>query len=119
MQINDQGGFRLAQNHLIYATGFYREAVYQVNRVSQAVYEHRISRARDPQFELVDALLLSSMIRSFPQLSLLPTFRLQRMSAYEAIRTTQQDQDWLEGHFMRLVPPMTFSLFSLDGTFFC
>ena len=62
MQINDQGGFRLAQNHLIYATGFYREAVYQVNRVSQAVYEHRLSRARDPQFELVDALLLSSMI---------------------------------------------------------
>ena len=28
----------------------------------QAVYEHRLSRARDAQFERVDALLLSSLI---------------------------------------------------------
>ena len=42
-----------------------------------AVYEHRLSRARDAQFELVAVLLLSSMIRPFPQLSLCLAFRLQ------------------------------------------
>ena len=75
-----------------------------------AVYEHRLSRARDAQFELVAVLLLSSMIRPFPQLSLCLAFRLQWMRAYEAIRKGQQDQDWLEGHFMQLVPPMALSL---------
>jgi hypothetical protein len=82
----------------------------------QAVYEHGLTRARDAQFELVDALLLSPMIRSFPELSLCPAFRRQWMSAYEAIRKGQQDQAWLERYFMRLVPTMAFSVFSLDST---
>ncbi len=51
----------------------------------QAVYEHGLTRARDTQFELVDALLLSPVIRSFPELSFCPAFRRRWTSAYEAI----------------------------------
>ena len=82
----------------------------------QAVYEHGLTRAKDTQFELVDALLLSPVIRSFPELSFCPAFRRQWMSAYEAIRKGRQDQDWLERYFMRLVPTTGPKVFSLDGT---
>lgn len=82
----------------------------------QAVYEHGLVRARDAQFELVDALLLSPVIRSFPELSLCPAFRRQWMSAYEAIRKGRQDRAWLERHFMRLVPTRGTQVFSVDGT---
>jgi hypothetical protein len=82
----------------------------------QAVYEHGLTRARDAQFELVDALLLSPVVRSFPELSLCPAFRRQWMSAYEAIRKGQQNQDWLERHFMRLVPTVGLKVFPLDST---
>jgi hypothetical protein len=41
----------------------------------QAVYDRGLTRARDAQFELVDALLLSRPIRSFPELSLSSAFR--------------------------------------------
>ena len=82
----------------------------------QAVYEHGLIQARDAQFELVDALLFSPLIRSFPELSLSPPFRRKWMSAYEAIRKGQQDWGWLERYFMRLVPASGFQAYSLDGT---
>jgi len=82
----------------------------------QAVYEHGLIQARDAQFELVDALLFSPLIRSFPELSLSPPFRRKWMSAYEAIRKGQQDWEWLERYFMRLVPATGFQVYSVDGT---
>jgi len=36
----------------------------------QAIYDHGLTRSRDAEFELLDALLLSPPIRSFPELSL-------------------------------------------------
>jgi hypothetical protein len=50
----------------------------------QATYEHGFTKAGDAQFELVDSLL-GRPIRSFPELSLLPTFRRQWHSSYAAI----------------------------------
>jgi hypothetical protein len=41
----------------------------------QAVYDKGLIWGKDAQFELVDALLLSPPIRSFPELSLVPVFR--------------------------------------------
>jgi hypothetical protein len=38
----------------------------------QAVYDRGLTKAKDAQFELVDALLVGAPIRSFPELSLLP-----------------------------------------------
>ena len=59
----------------------------------QAVYDHGLTRARDAQFELLDALLLSLPIRSFPELSLSPLFRRRWPSAYATIEQGEQDQE--------------------------
>jgi len=82
----------------------------------QATYEHGFTKARDAQFELVDALLLGRPIRSFPELSLLPIFRRKWHSSYAAIERGGQDWEWLEWHFIRQIPTQGPKLFSLDGT---
>jgi hypothetical protein len=82
----------------------------------QAIYEHGLTKARDAQFELIDALLLGQPIRSFPELSLLPTFGRKWHSAYAAIEEGCQDWKWLEEYFMRQIPTQGLHLFSLDGT---
>jgi len=43
----------------------------------QIVYDHGLTKAQDAQFELIDALLVGAVIRSYPELSLLPVFRRQ------------------------------------------
>jgi len=78
--------------------------------------EHGFTKASDAQFELVDALLLGRPIRSFPELSLLPTFRRKWHSSYAAIKRGGQDWEWLEWHFIRQIPTKGPKLFSLDGT---
>jgi hypothetical protein len=40
----------------------------------QTIYDHALSRARDAQFELVDALPLSAPIHTLPELSCSPAF---------------------------------------------
>ena len=70
----------------------------------QATYEHGLTKARDAQFELVDALLLGRPVRSFPELSLLPPFRRKWHSGYAAIERGGQDGAWLEGSFIRPRP---------------
>lgn len=82
----------------------------------QGVYEQGLTKARDAQFELLDALLLSPPIRSFPELSLSPVFRRNWSSAYAAIKLGQQDRDWLERWFMQQIPTAGVQVFSLDGT---
>ena len=82
----------------------------------QAVYNHGLTRARDAQFELVDALLLSLPIRSFPELSLSPAFRRRWPSVYAAIEGGEQDREWLESYLMQQVPAEGAQVFSLDGT---
>jgi hypothetical protein len=82
----------------------------------QAVYDNGLVWVKDAQFELVDALLLSPPIRSFPELSLSPVFRRQWSSAYDAIERGQQDRKWLESYFMQQIPSEGVQMFSLDGT---
>jgi hypothetical protein len=82
----------------------------------QGIYEHGLTKARDAQFELLDALLLSPPIRSFPELSLSPVFRRDWPSAYVAIEQGQQDQEWLESWFVRQIPKEGIQVFPLDGT---
>jgi hypothetical protein len=82
----------------------------------QATYEHGLTKARDAQFELVDAMLLGRPIRSFPELSLLPPFRRKWHSSYAALERGGQDWDWLEGHFVQQIPTKGPKLFSLSLT---
>jgi hypothetical protein len=82
----------------------------------QTVYNHALTRSRDAQFELVDALLLSAPIHTFPELSRSPIFRRQWHSAYTAIEDGRQDRAWLERYLTQLLPMDGFLVFSLDGT---
>jgi len=82
----------------------------------QAVYDHGLVRFADAQFDLVDALLLSPPIRSFPELSLSHAFRRQWHSAYAAIEEGEQDREWLEHYFIEQIPAEGPQIFSLDGT---
>jgi len=96
-------------------SGEYRTRSQILNR-HQATYEHGFTKASDAQFELVDALLLGRPIRSFPELSLLPTFCRKWHRSYAAIEREGQDWEWLEWHFIRQIPTKGPKLFSLDGT---
>ena len=82
----------------------------------QAIYPRGPTRARDAQFELLDALLLSPPIRSFPELSLSPVFRREWSSACAAIKEGQQDLEWLEGYLIQQVPKWGLQVFALVGT---
>jgi hypothetical protein len=93
-----------------------KEQFNKLTEFRQAVYEHGLSQAKDAQFELMDALLLSGPIRSFAELSLSPVFRRQWPSVYAAIEHGGQDQEWLEASFIEQVPKQGVQVFSLDGT---
>lgn len=80
------------------------------------MYDHGLILARDAQFELMDSLLLGLPVRSFPELSLSPVFRRKWPSAYAAIEEGQQDQEWLESHFIQQIPMRPLLVFALDGT---
>jgi hypothetical protein len=82
----------------------------------QTVYDQALTRGRDAQFELVDALLLSAPIFTFPDLSRSPAFRRQWPSAYAAVEDGRQDRDWLERYLTRLVPSHGILIFPLDVT---
>jgi len=57
----------------------------------QAIYDHGLTRARDAQFELVDALLLSPPIRSFPELSLSPVFRCHKYGNHRFLAPLKEE----------------------------
>lgn len=80
------------------------------------VYDQILSRARDAQFELMDALLLSDHPRCFAELSLSPVFRRGWPSAYGAIETGTQQRQRLTQAFAQQVPRQGVQVFPLDTT---
>jgi hypothetical protein len=82
----------------------------------QTVYDHVLTRCKDAQFELVDALLLSAPVHSFPELSCSPAFRRKWHSAYTAVEDGRQDQEWLEDYLVQLLPADDWLVFPLDTT---
>ena len=85
----------------------------------QRVYAHGLTKARDAQFELVDALLSNRTIQSFPELSFAPVHRRQWHSAYAALEKGQQDRTWLIAYFTAQVPAVPVTVFALDKTVWC
>jgi hypothetical protein len=61
----------------------------------QQIYDHVLTKARDAQFELIEALLSDCRIASFPELSLAAVYRRQWHSAYAALKNGRQDVAWL------------------------
>jgi hypothetical protein len=82
----------------------------------QAVYDHGLTRIKDAQFELTDALLLTPGICSFAELSLSLAFRRKWPSVYAAIEDGGQDLAWLEAYFVQQMPAQGEHVLSLDDT---
>lgn len=91
----------------------------QLNKIiefRQQVYAQGLTKARDAQFELVDALLSNRTIQSFPELSFAPQHRRQWHSAYAALKNGQQDRTRLTEYFIEQVPDASVTLFAVDKT---
>lgn len=82
----------------------------------QTVYEQILTKSRDAQFELVDALLMSDHPRCFAELSLSPLFRRGWPSAYGAIEEGAQHEQRLGQYFVQQVPRQGVQVFPLDTT---
>jgi len=85
----------------------------------QQVYAQGLTKARDAQFELIDALLSNRSIQSFPELSFAPVHQRQWHSAYGALENGQQDREWLRQYFTEQVPDRSVTVFALDKTVWC
>jgi len=94
----------------------------QLNKIiefRQQVYAYGLTKARDAQFELVDALLSNRTIQAFPELSFAPVHRRQWHRAYAALEKGAQDRAWLTKHFIKQVPYLPVTIFALDKTVWC
>jgi len=85
----------------------------------QDIYDNVLIKARDAQFELVDAVLSDCRINSFPELSLTPVHQRQWHSSYAALENGQQDEAWLHAYFCEQVPDLDVTVFALDSTVWC
>lgn len=81
----------------------------------QAVYAC-FTRAADALFELLDALLCSPRLRSFPELSCAPVFRRQWPSAYAALQDGAVDSKQLLDECVKQLPPAERPLLVGDHT---
>jgi len=91
-----------------------KENLNRIIDFRQGIYEAGFTKASDAQFELLDALLLTLAIRSFPELSLSPAFRRQWPSAYKAIEKGGQDTKWIEKRLHASVTQEGVKVYSLD-----
>ena len=82
----------------------------------QSIYNHVLTKERDAQFELVDALLLTSNIQTFPALSLSPAFRRGWSSTYAALKRGRQDEEKMRRYLCQQVPSDQECVFALDPT---
>lgn len=69
----------------------------------QALYKC-FTRAADALFELLDALLCSPSLPSFPELSCAPVFRRQWPSVYEALQDGELDREQMLKHCVEVLP---------------
>lgn len=75
-----------------------------------------LTRACDALFELIDALLLTPQLTSFPELSSTTVFRRQWSSLYEALQDGQLDRDLLLKLFVENLPSLSPLLIVGDHT---
>jgi hypothetical protein len=75
----------------------------QLASFRQALYKC-FTRAADALFELLDALLCSPSLPSFPELSCAPVFRRQWPSVYEALQDGELDREPMPKHCVEVLP---------------
>jgi len=82
----------------------------------QSIYDHILVKERDAQFELIDALLLSDHIQTFPAFSQSPVFQRSWPSTYAALKRGRQDNEWMQSYLCQSVPQDQECIFALDPT---
>ena len=80
----------------------------------QDLYDCVLTKRRDAQQELLDALMLSPPVHSFPELSLTPAMERQWHSLYKALEQGEQDETTLTEMLSRALPPTLLRLHALD-----
>lgn len=78
------------------------------------IYENLFKSRCDSQFELIDALLHTGGMKSFPELSQSKVFRREWCSAYSAVEDGQQNTEWLFTHAAQQAPHEGVCVFALD-----
>jgi len=81
----------------------------------QAAY-HCLGKAKDAQFELTDAVILTPAARSFVELSQSPVFRRRWSSSYEAIEDGNPDREGLMRLYAAQIPSEPRPLLAGDHT---
>jgi len=81
----------------------------------QAAY-HCLGKAKDAQFELTDAVILTPTVHSFVELSQSPVFRRQWSSSYEAIEDGNPDREGLMRLYVAQIPSEPRPLLAGDHT---
>lgn len=80
----------------------------------QDIYDFVLSKRCDAQQELLDALMLSPPVRSFPELSLTPTMERQWHSLYKALEEGEQDTEALSSLLFGQLPTRLVRVYALD-----
>lgn len=92
----------------------------QLNKIiefRQTIYEQVLTKNRDAQFELLDALLsTNSKPGCFAELSLAPVFRRKWSSVYKAMETGELSAAGLSRCFQRHIPRSGIQVYALDTT---
>jgi hypothetical protein len=80
----------------------------------QSIYEQAMTHERDAQYELLEAMLLSPSVQSFPELSQSPVFQRRWPSVYTAIERGQIDVEWVRMYLIKCHVPQTTTVWALD-----
>ncbi len=80
----------------------------------QSIYEQALTHERDAQYELIEAMLLSPSVQSFPELSQSPVFQRRWPSVYTAIERGQIDEEWLRTYLIKNLAPQSTTVWALD-----
>ncbi len=81
----------------------------------QALYDHALTKRRDAQFELLDALTSSEPVCSFPDLSRAPVFRRTWSNLYAALEDGRINSAWLHAALVQHLPAAG-AVVALDGS---
>lgn len=90
------------------------EKLSRLTAFRQDIYDRVLTKRRDAQQELLDALMLSPPVQSFPELSLHPACQRQWHSLYKALEEGQQDEPALSALLFEQLPQTLVRVFALD-----
>lgn len=93
-----------------------QEDLNKIIEFRQTIYEQILTKRRDAQFELLDALLVKGKVASFAWLATAGCFKRAWPSLYEAMEAGEQDESQLRQVLVAQVPTGGLHYWSLDVT---